>query len=238
MKKSPHEKLDSQAVLSACTQPMARFVQELIALQIALTKPKTSCCSCSWRGTTGRPGRVSKALVPLLPGNIHFDPISPRAAAWTQLHRVQEDAHGAGSIIYTQLAVRRVEAAWKMRVWRNRCLLRSCHQFYFPFPLDLLVRKHKTKEADGKQAVTPTGQPSSGERRYSAVGLRTAWLASMLPTVPLLPVSPLLGPPRRVAKTPAVPPACGAASPSPSPAVTVSPVRAEPGLSVSGGGCR
>lgn len=60
---------------------------------------------------TGRPGRVSKALVPLLPGSTNFDPISPRAAAWTQLHKVREDAYGAGSITYTQLTVRRVEAA-------------------------------------------------------------------------------------------------------------------------------
>lgn len=213
---------------------MARFVQELITLQISLTKPKPSSCSCSWRGRTGRPDRVSKALVPLLPGNIDSDPISPRAAAQTQFHGVQEDARGVGSIAYTLLAVGKLEAAGKMRVWRNCCLLRGCHWFYFPFPLEVLVRKHKTKKIDSKRAVTLTGQPSSGERRYSAVGLRTA---SLPLTALLLPVAPSLGPLFRVAETTSVPPACGAASPSPSLVVTTSPVRAECGLSVLGGCC-
>jgi len=143
-----------------------------------------------------------------------------------------------GRITYTQLAVGRLEAARKMSDWRNQHLPRSCHQFYSLFPLPLLVRKYKTKEIDSLQAVTPTGQPSSGERRYSAVGLRTAWLASLLPTVSLLPGSPPLGPPRRGAEMPAVPPACGAASPSPSPVVTASPVRAERGPLALQGGCR
>jgi len=82
---------------------MARFVQELIALQISLTKLKLPVAAAlGEERLTGQAG-FWKALVPLFPGNIDFDPVSPRAAAWTRLHGVQEDAHGGGGSLTPNL---------------------------------------------------------------------------------------------------------------------------------------
>lgn len=125
-------------------------------------------------------------------------------------------------------ANRRAEITPKVRAWRNQCLVSSCHWFYSSFPLDLLVRKHKTEEVESKRAVTLTRQPSSGERGYWAVGLRTTCSDLLLLAVP---VSSLPRLPRRGAGTLAAPSARGAAPPAPSPS------QAELGLGVSRGGC-